>query len=80
MKINTVSLEILRVLIDKKCFINLKEIINKLDKFKLTPRSIQLEIKKLVSSNRVVVKGQASSTEYAVNEIQSVYRKYEFYS
>jgi len=35
-------------------------------------------MKKLIDSNRVIVRGQASTTEYAINEIRSTYRKYEF--
>jgi serine/threonine-protein kinase HipA len=78
MKINTLVIDIIRVLIDKNSYTSLKEIISLLAKHKITPRHLQNELKQLIDTNRVSVKGQASTTQYAIEEMQSNYRQYEF--
>ena len=40
--------------------------------------AIKKELKQLVDTNRIIVQGQASKTEYAINEIISNYRRFEF--
>ncbi len=75
MKPTILSIDILRLLIDKNIYLNLKEIINFLPKHNVTPRAIQKELKKLSDNNRLIIKGQASRTEYAIEELQSNYRQ-----
>ena len=78
MTIKPILIEILRILTEENKYISLKKLISKLDKFKITPRTLQKELKQLIDTNRVSVIGQASSTEYAINDIVSNYRRFEF--
>lgn len=78
MKITPLLIETLRVLRDENTFISLNNLIKKLSKFKPNTRTLQKELKQLVDTNRIIVQGQASKTEYAINEIISNYRRYEF--
>ena len=78
MKITPLLTAILRILRDENTFISLNNLINKLAKFKTSQRTLQKELKQLVNTNRIIVQGQASKTEYAINEIISNYRRYEF--
>ena len=59
-------------------FVSLKFLINKLDKYKPSPRTLQSILKELIECNRVIVQGGASTTEYAINDIISNYRRFEF--
>ena len=78
MTIKPILIDILRILTEENKYISLKKLISKLDKFKITPRTLQKELKQLIDTNRVSVIGQASSTEYAINDIVSNYRRFEF--
>jgi serine/threonine-protein kinase HipA len=78
MKITPLLIETLRILRDENTFISLNNLIKKLSKFKPNTRTLQKELKQLVDTNRIIVQGQASKTEYAINEIVSNYRRYEF--
>lgn len=78
MKINPLTLAILDILNTENKFISLKNLITKLSKFKPSPRTLQQVLKELVDTNRVITKGQASTTEYAINDIVSNYRRFEF--
>ena len=78
MKITPLLIETLRILRDENTFISLNNLIKKLSKFKPNTRTLQKELKQLVDTNRIIVQGQASKTEYAINEIVANYRRYEF--
>lgn len=78
MKPTALDIDILRILIDKNIYLNLNKISNFLTKHKVTSRAIQKELKKLADTNRLVITGHASKTEYAIEEIQSNYRQFEF--
>ena len=78
MTIKPILIDILRILTEENKYISLKKLISKLDKFRITPRTLQKELKQLIDTNRVSVIGQASSTEYAINDIVSNYRRFEF--
>ncbi|RBQ32597.1 HipA protein [Arcobacter sp. FW59] len=78
MKINPIIIEVLGVLIKENRFVSLKYLFNKLIKFNPTIRNLQRILRELIKSNRVIIQGKASSTEYAINDIISEYKKYEF--
>lgn len=78
MRLNPIIIDILEILHDENQYINLKELITKLKKYKPSTRSLQLILKELIDCNRIITQGQASSTEYAINDIASNYKRFEF--
>ncbi len=78
MSITKVQIDILKELQEENTYITLNEIVSRLKKHKLTPRSFQTEIKKIYDSHRISRIGQASSTEYILDEIQRYYPSSDF--
>lgn len=78
MKLNPIIIAILEELHRENRFINLNFLINKLTKYNLTPRSLQANLRELIKHNRVITQGSASKTEYAINDIISNYKRFEF--
>ena len=78
MKLKPIIMAILEELHMENKFVSLKFLINKLDKYKPSPRTLQSILKELIECNRVIVQGSASTTEYAINDVISNYRRFEF--
>ena len=78
MKLKPIIIAILEELHMENKFVSLKFLINKLDKYKPSPRTLQSILKELIECNRVIVQGSASTTEYAINDVISNYRRFEF--
>ena len=78
MKLKSIIIAILEELHMENKFVSLKFLINKLDKYKPSPRTLQSILKELIECNRVIVQGSASTTEYAINDVISNYRRFEF--
>ncbi|MDN5107897.1 type II toxin-antitoxin system HipA family toxin [Aliarcobacter butzleri] len=78
MRIKPIFIAILEELHIENKFVSLKFLINKLDKYKPSVRTLQANLKELVESNRVITQGSASTTEYAINDIISNYKRFEF--
>lgn len=75
---NKMQVDILRHLIEENTYVSLTDISIKLQRYKITLRTMQREIKKLLDSNRISTTGVASTTKYMIDEIQRTYPKYEF--
>jgi HipA-like protein len=69
---------ILEVLIEEKSYLSLKEITLKFKHKKPELRTMQRELSKLVSTNRISQSGQASSTRYIIDEIPRNYPSSKF--
>ena len=78
MKLKPIIIAILEELHMENKFVSLKFLINKLDKYKPSPRTLQSILKELIECNRVITQGSASTTEYAINDVISNYRRFEF--
>ncbi len=75
MAINRTLSTILDILINKKGYESLNNIHLKLkeQKINISQKTMQREMKKLTDTNRVTSTGQASTTEYIIDEIQRAY-------
>ncbi len=78
MAINMLKIDILEILTKENRYLNLSELSEYLGKHQLDIRTLQREMKGLVETHRIAVSGAASRTQYAIEEIQRFYHKYEF--
>ena len=75
---NKLLSDILNFLIKENSYVSLNDLSLKLKKYNIDTRTMQREMKKLTSSNRVSVIGNASSTKYIIEDIQKSYPSFEF--
>ncbi len=77
-KINRDVIDVLTVLFDSQKDLTLNEISLILKKDKKYTRTLQRILKDLIDNKRVYQQGAASSTRYAIENIQRLYRQYDF--
>ena len=75
---NKLLSDILHLLIEENSYVSLRDLSLKLSSYNVNIRTMQREMRKLISSNRVSVTGSASSTQYIIDEVQRAYPNYEF--
>lgn len=78
MAVNRIQTDILSILIEEKTYVKTDELRRKIEKHAVSPRHFQMEMKKLIDSRRVSIRGQASLTEYILQEIQRSYPGCQF--
>lgn len=78
MAVNKVISDIISVLIEANTYVKIEEIGIKIKQHRLSLRSLQMEMKKLVDAQRVSVDGKASLTRYIIQDVQRSYPSAQF--
>jgi len=77
-KIDRDTIDVLDTLLNSKEYLNLNVILNILEKNKTFTRTLQRILKNLVDNKRAIQEGAASTTNYRVENVERVYRRFDF--